>query len=86
MKHTMKSVMSALERAKADGDRRLPVMTSNQCHALAVELNKDEAETLREQLQEARKLLDIASVRLATWLTYAEEPRKQIIEFLDRTK
>lgn len=40
MKHTMKSVMSAIEKARTEGGQRLPVLTSNQCHALAQELNK----------------------------------------------
>lgn len=35
MKHTMKSVMQAVEAING-----LPVLTSNQCHNLAVELDK----------------------------------------------
>ena len=31
---------------------------------------------------EARRLLDIASVRMATWLTFKESPRAEIINFL----
>jgi hypothetical protein len=34
---------------------------------------------------EARRLLDIASVRLATWIAYKESPRAEIIEFLTST-
>lgn len=37
--HTMKSVMEALEAARTDNNGRLPTLTSNQCHALAVQLN-----------------------------------------------
>lgn len=85
MKHTMKSVMSALERAKAEGGLALPVMTSNQCHALAQELNKEqEIDTLRAQLAEACGLLHTASISLARWLTPSDDPRKQIIDFLER--
>lgn len=40
MKHDMHSVMQAVLAARAEGDRPLPVLTSNQCHALAQELNK----------------------------------------------
>lgn len=40
MKHTMHTVMEAVLKARAEGDRPLPVLTSNQCHALAQELNK----------------------------------------------
>lgn len=39
MKHTMHTVMQAVLKARAEGDRPLPVLTSNQCHALAQELN-----------------------------------------------
>ena len=38
MKHTMESVMRAVLVSRADG-KPLPVLTSNQCHALAQELN-----------------------------------------------
>jgi len=41
MNHTMKSVMTALQAARVDG-KGLPMLTSNQCHALAQELNKQE--------------------------------------------
>lgn len=40
MKHTMHTVMEAVLKASAEGNRPLPVLTSNQCHALAQELNK----------------------------------------------
>lgn len=39
MKHTMHTVMQAVLNARAEGDRPLPVLTSNQCDALAQELN-----------------------------------------------
>ena len=39
MKHTMKSVMEAVEAARTEGNQRLPILTSNQCHALAEKLN-----------------------------------------------
>lgn len=41
MKHTMHTVMQAVLKARVEGDRPLPVLTSNQCHALAQELNKE---------------------------------------------
>ena len=44
MKHTMKSVMQAVEAAKV-----LPVLTTNQCHALAQELNKNACVKLPER-------------------------------------
>lgn len=40
MNHTMHTVMEAVLKARAEGGRPLPVLTSNQCHALAQELNK----------------------------------------------
>lgn len=39
MSHTMKTVMQAIEAARTEGGQRLPVLTSNQCHALAVQLD-----------------------------------------------
>lgn len=47
MKHTMKTVMVALQAARVDG-KGLPMLTSNQCHALAQELNKQTEPALVE--------------------------------------
>lgn len=60
MKHDMHSVMQAVLAARAEGDRPLPVLTSNQCHALAQELNKLVAppkpvEITREMVSELRQ-------------------------------
>ncbi|MFV3326743.1 hypothetical protein ACNFG0_09755 [Pseudomonas sp. NY15372] len=38
---------------------------------------------LRAQLAEARNLLDTASITLARWLNMSDEPRRQIISFLE---
>lgn len=37
---------------------------------------------LQAQLDEAKRLLHTASIRLALWLTPGDDPRKQIIAFL----
>lgn len=60
MKHDMQSVMQAVFAARAEGDRPLPVLTSNQCHALAQELNKlagyeKPVEITREMVAELRQ-------------------------------
>lgn len=43
----------------------------------------DERDELRDQLKQARLLLHTASIRLANWLEQGDDPRKQIIAFLD---
>ena len=43
----------------------------------------DQRDQLRGQLEKARKLLHTASIRLARWLSVEDDPRKQIIEFLE---
>ncbi|EPN6726296.1 hypothetical protein GEV41_10945 [Pseudomonas putida] len=45
----------------------------------------DERDELRGQLDQARRLLHIASIRLANWLEPDDDPRKQIIAFLEDT-
>lgn len=43
----------------------------------------DERDDLRGQLAQARRLLHTASIRLANWLEPGDDPRKQIIAFLE---
>lgn len=43
----------------------------------------DERDELRGQLEQARRLLHTASIRLANWLEPDDDPRKQIIAFLE---
>lgn len=43
----------------------------------------NERDHLRGQLEKARRLLHTASIRLARWLSTEDDPRKQIIEFLE---
>jgi hypothetical protein len=43
----------------------------------------DERDELRGQLDQARQLLHTASIRLANWLEPGDDPRKQIIAFLE---
>lgn len=45
----------------------------------------DERDELRGQLEQARRLLHTASIRLANWLEPGDDPRKQIIAFLEDT-
>lgn len=45
----------------------------------------DERDELRGQLNQARRLLHTASIRLANWLESGDDPRKQIIAFLEGT-
>jgi len=45
----------------------------------------DERDELRGQLEKARRLLHTASIRLANWLEPGDDPRKQIIAFLEDT-
>ena len=45
----------------------------------------DERDELRGQLEQARQLLHTASIRLANWLEPGDDPRKQIIAFLEDT-
>ncbi|WHL26646.1 hypothetical protein QJS63_18135 [Pseudomonas juntendi] len=45
----------------------------------------DERDELRSQLEQARRLLHTASIRLANWLEPGDDPRKQIIAFLEDT-
>ncbi|MBI6917706.1 Lar family restriction alleviation protein [Pseudomonas monteilii] len=43
----------------------------------------DERDELRGQLDQARRLLHTASIRLANWLEPSDDPRNQIIAFLE---
>lgn len=53
-----------------------------ECEEERVRLSQETSDS-RTQLAEARRLLHIASIRLAQWLDQDDDPRKQIIGFLE---
>lgn len=55
--------------------------TQTKFEQLLAELSPEQKTTLAE----ARQLLHTASIRLSRWMGPDEDPRKQIIDFLERT-
>jgi hypothetical protein len=68
-----------------DAQLREEFETAKSIMAHDYNLLKERLAAAEQRNAEARRLLDIASMRMATWLTYKEPPRAEIIEFLTNT-